>query len=136
MGPQGTRTGFPGDLVLDAGALIAFERGDDRVRAILNGALALSSRIIIPATVLAQAWRGGPGSALLARLLAAGEVDSFDERRAKDCGVRLGIREASDIADAHVVCCATELRSSVVTSDSDDILRLAHPGERLTLISV
>jgi hypothetical protein len=136
VGTQGIGKGFPGDLVLDAGALIAFERGDHEVKAILWGALALSSRVTVPASALAQVWRGGPGSASLARLIDAGEVDPLDEERAKEIGVRLGLRDASDVADAHVVCCALEQRATVATSDSDDIQALAKPGESLTLIPI
>jgi predicted nucleic acid-binding protein len=136
MGPQGTGKGVQGDVVLDAGALIAFERGNDEVRAILRTSLALGFRLIVPASVLAQAWRGGPRSAHLTRLLDAGEVDPLDEQRAREVGVRLGLRQASDLADAHVVCCAVEHRAMIATSDEDDIRGLAGPRERLTVIPV
>jgi hypothetical protein len=72
----------------------------------------------------------------LARLIEASEVDPLDEGRAKQVGVRLGRRDANDVADAHVVCCASEQLATVVTSDPDDIQALADPGERLTLIAV
>ena len=134
MGAQRVGKGFPGDLVLDAGALIAFERGDERVRGLLKTALALRSRILVPATVLAQGWRGGPGAAPLARLLDSGELDLLDEARAKQVGVRLGERSERDITDAHVVCCAMQCRAAIATSDPVDIRGLAGPGERLTII--
>jgi predicted nucleic acid-binding protein len=72
----------------------------------------------------------------LARLVEASEIDPLDEERAKAVGVRLGRRDASDVADAHVVCCASEQRAAVVTSDSEDIRALAEPGESLTLVSI
>lgn len=136
MGTQGTGKGFPGDLILDAGALIAFERGDRHTMSMLNGALALSARVVVPATALAQVWRGGPVSASLVRLVRAGEIDSLDEKRAREVGVRLGDRGATDVADAHVVCCAFDYRATVATSDPDDIRALATPAEALTLIAV
>jgi len=92
--------------------------------------------VVIPATALAQVWRGGPRSASLARLIVASEVDSLDQERAKEVGLRLGLRGASDVSDAHVACCASEHRATVATSDPDDIEALAMPGERLGLMPV
>jgi predicted nucleic acid-binding protein len=136
MGSPGIGKGVSRDVVLDAGALIAFERGDENLKAILRGVLATKARVVIPAAVLAQVWRGGPSAAPTTRLIDAGEIDPLDEERAKEIGVRLGIRGTSDVADAQVVCSALEYRAMVATSDSDDIQALAEPGERLTVIAV
>lgn len=136
MGNQGTHARFSGDVVLDAGALIALERADKELIALMRGALDLGYSIIIPATVLAQTWRGGSRAAHLARLLDAGEIDAIGEARAKEIGMRLGERGASDVVDAHVVCCAVELRAAVVTSDPHDIDELTNPDEELTVIAV
>jgi hypothetical protein len=104
--------------------------------AVLRGVVDEELDAVIPAAALAQAWRGGPRSAMLARLLSAADVDALSERRAKEIGERLGGREASDVTDAHVVCCAVERRGTIVTSDPDDIRRLAAPEESLALIAV
>jgi rRNA-processing protein FCF1 len=48
----------PQTVVLDTGALIAFERGDAKVRALVREALKTKARLVIPAGVLGQAWRG------------------------------------------------------------------------------
>jgi rRNA-processing protein FCF1 len=48
----------PQAVVLDTGALIAFERGDARIRALVREALKTDAKLIIPAGVLGQAWRG------------------------------------------------------------------------------
>lgn len=136
MGDPGTAAGLTGDLVLDAGALIALERGDRELIALLRGAVALDYTVVIPATALAQAWRGGPRSASLARLVAASEIDGLDEGRAKEVGSRLGERGGRDVADAHVVCCAVVCGAAVATSDPDDIRALVGPGEALALISL
>jgi hypothetical protein len=45
-------------LTLDAGALIAFERADPRVRALLGRAVEQGLPLAVPAAVLAQVWRG------------------------------------------------------------------------------
>lgn len=116
--------------------MIAFERGDRNVALILKGALAFGSRVIVPAGALAQVWRGGARSAPLSRVVDAAEIEPLDEARAKEIGERLGSRGATDVTDAHVVCCAVEHCAAVATSDSDDIRALAGPGETIALIEV
>jgi predicted nucleic acid-binding protein len=139
VGAKGTRTGTHearGPLVLDAGALIAFERGQTSVRATVARVAAAGLPILVPATVLAQVWRGGSRSASLARLLTGVLGDPLDERRAKEVGERLGERDRADIADAHVVCCALEQGAVLITSDPDDMASLAAPDEHLILVPV
>lgn len=136
MGEERNGEGTAGDLVLDAGALIAFERADRRAAAIIGDALEVGDEVLVPASALAQAWRGGPRSARLARLIAGIKSDSLDEARAKEVGERLGSRTRTDVADAHVVCCALGKGAIVLTSDRDDIEALAEPTEKLVLVSV
>lgn len=123
-------------LVLDAGALIAIERHDRSMWAILAEARERGADTIVPASALAQVWRGGSRSAPLALLLDASVLDALDEERAKEIGERLGKRAASDVSDAHVACCAVERRAAVATSDPDDIAALADPDRELALIRV
>jgi hypothetical protein len=92
--------------------------------------------IVVPTTVLAQVWRGGSQMARVSRAVAAAAVDPLSEDRAKEAGIRLGTRGASDIADAHVVCCTVELQATAVTSDPEDLRTLVEPGEPLALIAV
>jgi len=135
LGTKGTRTGIPGKIVLDAGDLIAYERGNRQARALVRE-VALIGEIVVPSSALAQAWRGGPRSAPLAPLLEASTVDALDEGRAKEVGTRLGARGATDVADAHVVCTAVALNAEVATSDTTDIQGLAEAGESLRLIAI
>jgi len=124
-------------LVLDAGALIAVERADRRVWALLAEARERGAELIVPATVLAQVWRGGPGAARVATLLEACATDTLDEDRAKQLGVRLGAAGTSDVADAHVACCALARDAAVATSDAGDIAAIAASAARqLTLIDL
>ncbi len=123
-------------LVFDAGALIGIERHDRSLWAILTEARERGTDMIVPASVLAEAWRGGPRSAPIARLLEASSIDTLDERRAKDVGVRLGARRGSDVPDAHVVSCALARRAVVATSDSEDLAALCAPDESLVLVAV
>lgn len=123
-------------LVLDAGALIGVERGSEIVAVMVEQAHERGGNTVIPASVLAQVWRGGPKAARLSRLVAASAVDTLDEDRAKEIGIRLGAQAGKDIADAHVACCAVERRAIVATSDRADIETLIEPGEQVQLIAV
>jgi hypothetical protein len=136
VGREGTEASVSRGVVLDAGGLIALERANEEVAALIEGAARLQARVVIPATALAQVWRGGSRSTHLARVIANAQTDALDEARAKEVGQRLGDRERSDVADAHVVCCALEPGVVLVTSDPDDMKALTEPGERLTVVSV
>ena len=123
-------------FVLDTGALIALERFDQALWQRLKEARGRGGDIVVPAGVVAEAWRGGPRSAPLTRLLAFCEVDPLDEERAREVGVRLGGRNARNVVDAHVVCCALERRAAIATSDPTDMESLAAANEHLTLAVV
>lgn len=125
-----------GDLVLDAGALIGVERGSRELAVLIEQINEIDGETIIPASALAQVWRGGPRSARLAQLIEGSGIDALDESRAKEVGVRLGARGGSDVADGHVVCCAIEHDVPVATSDRDDIEALVEPGEPVRLIPI
>ena len=136
MGKEGNGQGSGGAsqargdaVVFDAGALIAFERFDDRIDALLAEVAEGDEEILIPASALAQVWRGGSRSARLAHLVAGSHSDALTEARAKEVGERLGNRGTADIADAHVVCCAIERDADLLTTDPDDMKALTEPGE-------
>lgn len=115
-------------LCLDAGALIALERGDARVRALLRDAIARGAEVDVPTTVVAQVWRGGgPRQARLAALLAADGLaqPTLDAETARAVGHVCGRTGTSDVVDAHVAVHAVARRLAVVTSDPEDIVALA-----------
>lgn len=114
-------------LTLDAGALIALERQDARVLALLEEVLATPQAILnVPTGALAQVFRDGSRQARLARLLrqAQTRVVPLDRRMAIAVGLLLGQRGCSDVVDASVVVCARINRQGVVTSDPEDLRRL------------
>ncbi len=119
MSPQ------PG-LTLDAGALIAAERGDPALARILVRAYERDAVLAVPAGALAQVWRGGSRQARLAKLLGSGlcEIVPVDEHLAKKCGVLCGATDTSDVVDASVVVVAHDRGHRVVTSDPEDLRRL------------
>jgi hypothetical protein len=59
-------------FVFDAGAFIALERRAPLLLGILDEALHGTIQIVLPRTVIAQVWRGGPGQANVGRLISAG----------------------------------------------------------------
>ena len=122
-------------LTLDTGALLALERGDARVRALLQRAIENRLSLAIPAGVVAQAWRGGPRQARVARLLSDSDVEvtSLDDVTARAVGLLCGRSGHSDIVDVHVALLARERRHHVVTSDPDD-LRSVDPSLRLITV--
>jgi predicted nucleic acid-binding protein len=110
-------------LTLDTGALIALQRGDERVRLLLRQAELHRWPVAVPAGVVAQAWRGGPRQARVARLLndPAVETVSLDGLTARAVGVLAGRCGHSDVVDVSVALCAGERGHTVVTSDPDDL---------------
>lgn len=113
-------------VTLDAGALIALDRGDRRVLVLLARAKELGARVTVPATALAQAIRRPRTQARLARLIRQPSTDlaPLDGPDATSVGILLAASRTSDIADAHVVVCARRARQAIVTSDPDDLHRL------------
>jgi predicted nucleic acid-binding protein len=113
-------------LTLDTGALIALERGEDRIVALLDRVLAAPDMSIhVPAAVLAQAFRSHR-QVRLARLLKYPKttVVSLDAAMAQVVGLLLGVRRCEDVVDASVVVCARRHRQPVLTGDPRDLRRL------------
>jgi len=118
------RAGAPTNVV-DAGALIAFDRGDARARRYFQRSRENGFRLVIPAAVLAQVWRDAARQVNLASLVRdACTVEPLDEQRAKAAGILCGRSGTADIADASVVLAARIHRGLVVSSDPDDLRRI------------
>lgn len=115
-------------VILDTGALIAVERHDQRMLALLDRVRNRGDRLLVGAGVLAQAWRG-PRQARLARLLGSRdtEVVALDELSARMVGSLLARSGTSDVVDGHVAVMARQSAAPVVTADADDLRRL-DPG--------
>ena len=125
MGKTRARTPAAG-LTLDTGALIALDRGDKRMIALLHEALAQGRAFRVPSGVLAQAWRDSRTQVTLARFLRSEEVEiiPLDGQLARSCGELCGATNTSDIIDASVVILAKERRDPIVTSDPHDLRHL------------
>lgn len=121
MGPARPRA-----VVLDAGALVAFERNDRRVRRLIELAADHGASLHVPAGVIAQVWRDGARQARLSRLVSSGLLDvrNLDLEEARAAGSLCGITGTADVVDASVALLARRHRAVVATSDPDDLRRL------------
>ncbi len=124
---MGKKSAQVAGLTLDTGALIALERGDQRVRALLRLVVERELTLTVPAAVLAQAWRGGPRAARIARLVKDRhlvDLVSLSESEAYAIGELARRRGHSDVVDLHVALCARRRGDRVVTSDPSDIAKV------------
>jgi hypothetical protein len=111
-------------VVFDSGAVIAAERNNPRVWAILNAAYESRSAVVMPATVIAETWRGPRTHPLAAKFLASmNQFPTLDASAAKRTGALLV--GGGSITDANVVDVAIRAAPAVVvTSDPHDIRAL------------
>jgi hypothetical protein len=109
--------------VLDAGFFIALERGDGRALAVADAIRSYRIPAFVPASVVAQVWRGSPRQHDIGVLLKsrAITVETLNDLTARAVGVLLGKSRASDVTDAHVALLARRLNAIVYTSDPGDI---------------
>ena len=114
-------------ITFDAGGLIALDRHDRRVLALIARATERGMRITIPATALAQAIRNPARQSALSRLIRQAGTDlmPLDGPDATAVGLLLARTGTADIVDAHVAICAQRAGQAVVTSDAEDLRRIA-----------
>jgi hypothetical protein len=124
-------------LILDTGALLAVERGDRDVMALLKRELEAERVPLTHGGVIGQAWRGGRGRQVnLARLLAATQVDPIDDTMGRRAGTLLAASGSSDVIDAAVALLATD-GDDILTSDPSDLKTLVETaGLHVELIPV
>jgi len=121
-------------LTLDAGALIAYERGDTRVRWLITTAFDRGVTTTIPAVVLAEVWRGDAKDAPVARLLKWCRIEPLDESRARAAGTLRRNTAGAGVIDACIAVGVRERGDAIATSDPDDMRRLL--GPRVTILPV
>ena len=121
--------------VLDTGALVGFERNDRRVVAVVARGLEHRDPLVVPAGVVAQAWRDGRRQVRLARLLGSPlcQVVALDDGTARAVGQLCGVSGTADIVDASVALAGRQRSLRVVTSDPADIRRV---DSRLDLVPI
>ena len=123
-------------LILDSGAFIAYERGDRSVQAFLVRATESDIAVRTSTAIVAQVWRDGSRQATLTRLLRGVDEVALTQQRARSIGALLRASRTDDIADAALVELA-EHGDEILTSDPDDILRIAdHSGKTLIITPI
>ncbi|MGA2146036.1 MAG: PIN domain nuclease [Bryobacteraceae bacterium] len=122
-------------IAFDAGGLIALDRNDRRVLALVARATERGMRITIPAMALAQAIRNPARQARLSRLVRQAGTDliALNGPEATAVGLLLARTATTDIVDAHVVLCAQRAGQAVVTSEAADLRRI-DPGLQLVIV--
>jgi hypothetical protein len=111
-------------LVLDAGALIAVERSDREVVALLKAERHAGRVPVTHGGVVGQVWRDGARQAKLARLLAGVEIAPLDDALGRRAGILLARTHTDDVLDAALVLLTTD-GDLIVTSDVSDLTTLA-----------
>lgn len=118
-------------IILDAGALVALERGDPRMWAIYERERAVGRVIVTHAGIVGQVWRGGRGrQARLAGALSGIDVRALDDDLGRRAGVLLGRAGASDVIDAALVV-ISEDGDEIYTGDAAELQDLASTNRKL-----
>lgn len=111
-------------LVLDAGALVALERLDPDVIALIKRERLAQRAPLTHGGVIGQVWRGGGGrQANLARLLAGIDVVALDDQLGRRVGLLLKQTKTSDVVDAALALLAKD-GDEILTSDPRDLVPL------------
>lgn len=109
--------------VLDAGALIAIDRRDRAVGAMLRVLQREGVPVHTSAGAVAQVWRDGRRQANLARVLPGVDVAALNSVVARRVGELLRASDSTDLVDAHVALLVPP-GGTVLTSDDADVRAL------------
>jgi hypothetical protein len=111
------------NVILDSGALVAIDRRDRSVGAMLRVYQQAGVPVRTSNAVVAQVWRGGARQANLARTLRAVGAEPIDDDCDRAIGSLLGEAGTGDVVDGHVALLAAS-GDAVLTSDPDDLAHL------------
>jgi predicted nucleic acid-binding protein len=118
-------------ITFDTGALIALEHRRQRMKLIVEHALANDQPITVPADVVGEWWRGRTD--LRERILDSVDVEPLTESLAKLAGEALAAVKGATLVDAIVMASAASRGDVVYSSDPEDLERLRgyFPGVRV-----
>lgn len=121
--------------MLDTGALIAMDRGDRRMLALLRAAHEARASLSVTAPVIAQARRGGGRQARLSTFLKLPELDvvEFTTEDARAVGELARLSGHPDVVDVHLALLAGKRSQTILTSDPGDIERIDPRIETITV---
>jgi predicted nucleic acid-binding protein len=109
-------------ITFDTGALIALERRRQRMREIVERALAKDQPLTVPADVVGEWWRGRTD--LRDSILESVDVEPLTEALAKLAGEALAAVNGATLVDAIVMASAASRGDIVYSSDVEDLERL------------
>ena len=112
-------------MILDAGLLVAFDRGEHGARSFLAASVRADEALHTTAPVLAQVWRDGAQQARLAHIAKSIVVHPFAADDYTAVGQLLARSGTGDVVDAHLVMLAVRTGHSIITSDAGDFIALA-----------
>jgi hypothetical protein len=122
-------------LVLDAGALIAIDRGDRVVHEKIEKALRIGQPVRTNPNAVAQVWRDGAKQARLVRVLRDVKIEPITLEDGYRAGELLGAARTKDVVDATVALLA-ESGDRLYTSDPGDLWLLCETaGIKAVVIS-
>jgi hypothetical protein len=110
-------------LVLDAGGLIAVDRLDRAVGAMLRVAQQDKIPVRTSAAVIAQVWRNGALQVNLARVLAGVDAATLDVATGRSVGEILALSKTADVVDGHLGL-VVQAGDTVLASDAKDIKKI------------
>ena len=118
-------------FVLDAGALIALDRGDRDLLSTLQTAFENGDEVQAPAGTIGQAWRQPNRHALLSRTLKRCDEVPLDGSIARSSGQLCGQTGTADVIDASVAIAVADSSHH----DNEVILLTSDPRDMRTLLS-
>lgn len=122
--------------VLDAGAFVAVEKRDRRIRALLRVLQEKEVDLVTSSAVVAQVWRDGRRQARLAQLLGCVGVRALAPAEDRRTGELLAQTRGDDVVDGHLCLCVAH-GDQVFTSDRGDVERLLEArGVDATVVDV
>jgi hypothetical protein len=107
-------------LILDAGALVALERGDRKMHNKVQDALRVGNPVRTNANVIAQVWRNGARQARLSKALRQVTIEPVTQEDGYRAGELLGATRTKDVVDATVALLAKS-GDRLYTSDLGDM---------------
>lgn len=111
-------------MILDAGVLIAVDRGTQQAREYLDSAQRNGDVFHTTAPVAAQVWRSGSRQVRLTRALGAMTVHPFEPGDIAQVGEALRRSGTADVVDAHLYVVAQRIGHNILTSDAADFASL------------
>lgn len=121
-------------ITLDTGALIALERGSQRMGKVFVHARAQCIPMVAPADTIAEWWRGR--TTLRETILRSLVVEPLSTHIAQLAGSALAAVKGATTIDAIVMASASLRGGTVYTSDFDDLDRLSRYFSAVRVLKV